>query len=101
MARGWCRGEWLRRRARTADLMSLSAWQAVAIGTSQAIALLPGFSRSGAAQPSPPGVIGHVAEGQQAVNGATASRARIVLARLLPTAWRYRYGAPVGRLCRT
>lgn len=41
-------GEWLRRRARARELSSLTVWQAVAIGTSQAIALLPGFSRSGA-----------------------------------------------------
>lgn len=41
-------GEWLRRRARARELVSLTPWQAVAIGTSQAIALLPGFSRSGA-----------------------------------------------------
>jgi undecaprenyl-diphosphatase len=41
-------GEFLRRRAGSATLASLKPWQAVAIGTSQAIALLPGFSRSGA-----------------------------------------------------
>jgi undecaprenyl-diphosphatase len=41
-------GEWLRRRARARELTSLTMWQAVVIGTSQAIALLPGFSRSGA-----------------------------------------------------
>ena len=41
-------GEWLRRRARARELASLTAWQAVIIGASQAVALLPGFSRSGA-----------------------------------------------------
>jgi undecaprenyl-diphosphatase len=41
-------GEFLRRRAGSAQLATLRPWQAVAIGTSQAIALLPGFSRSGA-----------------------------------------------------
>jgi undecaprenyl-diphosphatase len=41
-------GEWLRRRASSRELVSLTSWQAGAIGTSQAIALLPGFSRSGA-----------------------------------------------------
>src|SRR5579859_5885653 len=41
-------GEFLRRRAGSAQLATLQPWQAVAIGTSQAIALLPGFSRSGA-----------------------------------------------------
>jgi undecaprenyl-diphosphatase len=41
-------GELLRRRAGSAQLATLSPWQAVGIGTSQVIALLPGFSRSGA-----------------------------------------------------
>jgi len=41
-------GEFLRRRAGSAQLATLRPWQAVAIGTSQAIARLPGFSRSGA-----------------------------------------------------
>jgi undecaprenyl-diphosphatase len=41
-------GEFLRRRAGSAQLSTMKVWQAVAIGTSQAIALLPGFSRSGA-----------------------------------------------------
>jgi undecaprenyl-diphosphatase len=41
-------GEFLRRRAGSAQLAGLKPWQAVAIGTSQIIALLPGFSRSGA-----------------------------------------------------
>lgn len=41
-------GEFLRRRAGSTQLASLKPWQAFAIGTSQAIALLPGFSRSGA-----------------------------------------------------
>jgi undecaprenyl-diphosphatase len=41
-------GEILRRRAGSMDLPVLKPWQAFAIGTSQAIALLPGFSRSGA-----------------------------------------------------
>jgi undecaprenyl-diphosphatase len=41
-------GEFLRRRAGSAQLATLRPWQAVAIGTSQAVALLPGFSRSGA-----------------------------------------------------
>jgi undecaprenyl-diphosphatase len=41
-------GEFLRRRAGSAQLATLRPWQAVAIGTSQVIALLPGFSRSGA-----------------------------------------------------
>jgi undecaprenyl-diphosphatase len=41
-------GEFLRRRAGSAQLATLKPWQAVAIGTSQAISLLPGFSRSGA-----------------------------------------------------
>jgi undecaprenyl-diphosphatase len=43
-----CAGEWLRRRARARELVSLTPLQAVAIGASQAVALLPGFSRSGA-----------------------------------------------------
>lgn len=41
-------GEFLRRRARQQKLSELQFWQAAAIGTTQAIALLPGFSRSGA-----------------------------------------------------
>jgi undecaprenyl-diphosphatase len=41
-------GEFLRRRAGSAKLASLKAWQAVGIGASQAVALFPGFSRSGA-----------------------------------------------------
>jgi undecaprenyl-diphosphatase len=41
-------GEFLRRRAGSAQLSTLRPWQAVAIGTSQVIALFPGFSRSGA-----------------------------------------------------
>ncbi len=41
-------GEILRRRAGSTQLALLKPWQAFAIGTSQAIALLPGFSRSGA-----------------------------------------------------
>jgi undecaprenyl-diphosphatase len=41
-------GEFLRRRAGSAQLSTLRPWQAVVIGTSQVIALLPGFSRSGA-----------------------------------------------------
>jgi len=41
-------GEFLRRRAGSAKLANLKPWHAVAIGTSQAIALFPGFSRSGA-----------------------------------------------------
>jgi undecaprenyl-diphosphatase len=41
-------GELLRRRAGSTQLGTLQPWQAVAIGTSQVIALLPGFSRSGA-----------------------------------------------------
>jgi undecaprenyl-diphosphatase len=41
-------GEFLRRRAGSAQLATLEPWQAIAIGTSQVIALLPGFSRSGA-----------------------------------------------------
>jgi len=41
-------GELLRRRAGSTRLADLKPWQAIAIGTSQAIALLPGFSRSGA-----------------------------------------------------
>src|SRR6266568_4634369 len=41
-------GEFLRRRAGSAQLATLRPWQAVAIGTSQALALLPGLSRSGA-----------------------------------------------------
>jgi undecaprenyl-diphosphatase len=39
--------EWLRRRARFRELSELRPAQAVAIGVSQAIALVPGFSRSG------------------------------------------------------
>jgi undecaprenyl-diphosphatase len=42
-------GEFLRRRAGSAQLAHLKPWQAFVIGASQAIALLPGFSRSGAA----------------------------------------------------
>lgn len=41
-------GEFLRRRAGSAQLTTLKPWQAVVIGTSQVIALFPGFSRSGA-----------------------------------------------------
>jgi undecaprenyl-diphosphatase len=41
-------GEFLRRRAGSALLANLKPLQAIGIGTSQAIALLPGFSRSGA-----------------------------------------------------
>jgi undecaprenyl-diphosphatase len=41
-------GEVLRRRAGSAQLSTLRPWQSIAIGTSQIIALLPGFSRSGA-----------------------------------------------------
>ncbi len=41
-------GEFLRRRAGSAQLSTLRPWHAVVIGTSQVIALLPGFSRSGA-----------------------------------------------------
>jgi len=41
-------GEFLRRRAGAAQVAGLKPWQAVVIGASQAIALLPGFSRSGA-----------------------------------------------------
>jgi undecaprenyl-diphosphatase len=41
-------GEFLRRRAGSAQLSTLRPWQAIVIGTSQVIALLPGFSRSGA-----------------------------------------------------
>jgi undecaprenyl-diphosphatase len=41
-------GEFLRRRAGSAQLSTLKPWQAIAIGTSQVIALFPGFSRSGA-----------------------------------------------------
>jgi undecaprenyl-diphosphatase len=41
-------GEVLRRRAGNMQLALLRPWQAFTIGTSQAIALLPGFSRSGA-----------------------------------------------------
>jgi undecaprenyl-diphosphatase len=41
-------GEWLRRRDRVGNLAELTPIQALLIGTSQAIALLPGFSRSGA-----------------------------------------------------
>jgi undecaprenyl-diphosphatase len=41
-------GEFLRRRAGSAQLATLRPWQAIAIGTSQVVALLPGFSRSGA-----------------------------------------------------
>jgi undecaprenyl-diphosphatase len=41
-------GEFLRRRAGSAKLASLRPLQAVGIGTSQVIALFPGFSRSGA-----------------------------------------------------
>jgi undecaprenyl-diphosphatase len=41
-------GEFLRRRAGSAQLATLQPWQAVVIGLSQVVALLPGFSRSGA-----------------------------------------------------
>jgi undecaprenyl-diphosphatase len=41
-------GEFLRRRAGSAQLGTVRPLQAALIGTSQAIALLPGFSRSGA-----------------------------------------------------
>ncbi|MHB1416732.1 MAG: undecaprenyl-diphosphate phosphatase [Chloroflexota bacterium] len=42
-------GEWLRRRSRSKDLSQLRPSEALTIGLAQAIALLPGFSRSGAA----------------------------------------------------
>jgi undecaprenyl-diphosphatase len=41
-------GEWLRRRRRFQDLGQLRPAQAAAIGIAQILALLPGFSRSGA-----------------------------------------------------
>jgi undecaprenyl-diphosphatase len=41
-------GEWLRRKQRFQSLADLKPAQAFAIGISQALALLPGFSRSGA-----------------------------------------------------
>ncbi len=41
-------GEWLRRRARVGDMAALTFPQSFAIGISQALGLLPGFSRSGA-----------------------------------------------------
>jgi undecaprenyl-diphosphatase len=41
-------GEFLRRRAGSGQLAKVSPLQGILIGTSQAIALLPGFSRSGA-----------------------------------------------------
>ena len=41
-------GEWLRRRAQSGDVLTLNYPQAFGIGISQALALLPGFSRSGA-----------------------------------------------------
>jgi undecaprenyl-diphosphatase len=41
-------GEWLRRRRRLGNLPELRPGQALLIGVSQALALLPGFSRSGA-----------------------------------------------------
>lgn len=41
-------GEWLRRRQRLGNLAELKPAQAILIGLSQALALLPGFSRSGA-----------------------------------------------------
>ncbi len=41
-------GEWLRRRQRFGSLTQLTPWQALGIGFSQVLALLPGFSRSGA-----------------------------------------------------
>jgi len=41
-------GEFLRRRASSAQLATLRPWHAIVIGTSQVVALLPGFSRSGA-----------------------------------------------------
>src|SRR5207247_10531230 len=37
-----------RRRAGSANPATLRRWQAIVVGTSQVIALLPGFSRSGA-----------------------------------------------------
>lgn len=40
-------GEWLRRGNRRQELSTVKPWQAVAIGASQALALLPGLSRSG------------------------------------------------------
>ncbi|MBX6770908.1 MAG: undecaprenyl-diphosphate phosphatase [Chloroflexi bacterium] len=43
-----CAGEWLRRQRRVRGLDELRPLQAAAIGISQALALLPGFSRSGA-----------------------------------------------------
>jgi undecaprenyl-diphosphatase len=41
-------GEWLRRQDRSLSLSQLGPRQALAIGATQAIALLPGFSRAGA-----------------------------------------------------
>src|SRR5258708_17753740 len=43
-------GEWLRRRGHTKKLESLGPIQVLEIGTAQVVALLPGFSRSGATQ---------------------------------------------------
>jgi undecaprenyl-diphosphatase len=40
--------EWLRRKGGTGTIAKLTWGQALAVGTSQAIALLPGFSRTGA-----------------------------------------------------
>jgi undecaprenyl-diphosphatase len=40
--------EWLRRKGGTGTIFKLTWGQAVAVGTAQAIALLPGFSRTGA-----------------------------------------------------
>jgi undecaprenyl-diphosphatase len=42
-------GEYLRRGQRSQELTGLRPWQAVAIGASQALALIPGLSRSGCA----------------------------------------------------
>src|SRR5579864_5971081 len=57
-------GEFLRRRAGSAQLATLKPWQAVVIGTSQVIALFPGFSRSGAT------MVGGLLVGRASVRGA-------------------------------
>jgi len=40
-------GEWMKRRTKSRDLSEISVKETLLIGTSQALALLPGFSRSG------------------------------------------------------
>jgi undecaprenyl-diphosphatase len=64
-------GERLRHRRTKSDESDLSFWQAMAVGTSQVLALIPGISRSGVT------VVGGLASG---LNAETAARFSFLLA---------------------